>query len=192
MKRPSKQNNAPALDNLATQQKVAEGTANASSSRKKPLGQIQRTTTKPVQHEEPRTERSERKAVAAGHKSQAVKERAPSRRKKSLDLTQRSPVNPVLLEETGTAPPEAIRDGRKTTAKKAKKPKQIRRNVTLSESENDLLLEIKQRCEDAGIKIKKNELLRIGVTLLKNMKTSKINAGWANLPTVKTKHSGTV
>ncbi len=68
---------------------------------------------------------------------------------------------------------------------KVKKPKLVRDSFTMPQSEYDVLAQVKKACIAAGVEIKKSELLRIGVALLKNMDAKKIGEAKATLPALK-------
>ncbi len=70
-------------------------------------------------------------------------------------------------------------------ADKVKKPKLVRDSFTMPQSEYDVLAQVKKACIAAGVEIKKSELLRIGVALLKNMDAKKIGEAKATLPALK-------
>lgn len=70
-------------------------------------------------------------------------------------------------------------------ADKVKKPKLVRDSFTMPQSEYDVLAQVKKTCIAAGVEIKKSELLRIGVALLKNMDAKKIGDAKATLPALK-------
>lgn len=57
--------------------------------------------------------------------------------------------------------------GVKPAKPKAKKPKLVRDSYTMPKAEYAMLAEIKQACLQAGFEVKKSQLLRIGVRLVK-------------------------
>lgn len=68
---------------------------------------------------------------------------------------------------------------------KAKKAKLVRDSFTMPEDEYQVLNDVKKACLKAGLAVKKSELLRIGVALIKNLDNAKLKAAIANLPLVK-------
>ncbi|NUT61817.1 hypothetical protein [Herbaspirillum sp. C9C3] len=57
---------------------------------------------------------------------------------------------------------------------KAKKVKQVRDSFTMPENEYAVLAQVKKSCLKAGVEIKKSDLLRIGVSLIKNLKIAEL------------------
>ncbi|MDY7548389.1 hypothetical protein ACXX82_23125 [Glaciimonas sp. GNP009] len=68
---------------------------------------------------------------------------------------------------------------------KAKKAKLVRDSFTMPEDEYQVLSDVKKACLKAGLAVKKSELLRIGVALIKNLDNAKLKAAIASLPLVK-------
>lgn len=59
-------------------------------------------------------------------------------------------------------------------AAKPKKVKQVRDSFTMPENEYAVLAQVKKSCLKAGVEIKKSDLLRIGVSLIKNLKIAEL------------------
>ncbi|OWW22357.1 hypothetical protein [Noviherbaspirillum denitrificans] len=68
---------------------------------------------------------------------------------------------------------------------KVKKPKLVRDSFTMPEAEYAVLGEVKKACLKAGIEVKKSELLRVGVALIRQLDTAKLKEILAGLPTLK-------
>ncbi len=68
---------------------------------------------------------------------------------------------------------------------KTRKPKLVRDSFTMPEAEYAVLGELKKACLKAGVEIKKSELLRVGVALLRQLDPAKIREIRAGLPTLK-------
>ena len=68
---------------------------------------------------------------------------------------------------------------------KAKKVKLVRDSYTMPETEHAVLGQVKKDCLKAGVEIKKSELLRIGVSLLRGLNIASIKAELAALPQLK-------
>lgn len=69
---------------------------------------------------------------------------------------------------------------------KVKKPKLVRDSFTMPEAEYAALADIKKNCLKAGIDVKKSELLRVGVALLRDLDTVKIQELVGKLTPLKT------
>ncbi|MFC0399837.1 hypothetical protein [Paraburkholderia rhizosphaerae] len=80
--------------------------------------------------------------------------------------------------------------GAKTTkdekARRVKKDKVVRDSFTMPKSDYAKLAELKQRCLDGGVSVKKSELLRAGLTLLAAVPPKRLIAAVSALDTVKT------
>lgn len=68
---------------------------------------------------------------------------------------------------------------------KAKKVKQVRDSFTMPENEYAVLAQVKKSCLKAGVEIKKSDLLRIGVSLIKNLKIAELKDILAGLTPLK-------
>lgn len=68
---------------------------------------------------------------------------------------------------------------------KIKKPKLVRDSFTMPEAEYQVLGDVKKACLKAGIAVKKSELLRVGVALIKNMDVARLKAAVSSLPPLK-------
>lgn len=75
-------------------------------------------------------------------------------------------------------------------AVKIKKPKLVRDSFTMPQAEYDVLAQVKKSCIAAGFEIKKSELLRIGVAMLKNLDSKKINEALLSLTPLKAGRPG--
>ena len=106
------------------------------------------------------------KTVAAPAKKTAIS--APVLQVPKTVATPMSPVKPVTEPKV-----------------KAKKAKLVRDSFTMPEDEYQVLSDVKKACLKAGLAVKKSELLRIGVALIKNLDNAKLKAAIASLPLVK-------
>lgn len=70
-------------------------------------------------------------------------------------------------------------------AAKPKKVKQVRDSFTMPENEYAVLAQVKKSCLKAGVEIKKSDLLRIGVSLIKNLKIAELKDILAGLTPLK-------
>jgi hypothetical protein len=69
--------------------------------------------------------------------------------------------------------------------KSSRKTKLVRHSFTLPMQDYDLLGEMKKACRHAGIDVKKTELLRVSLGLLKQLDEAKLKAAIAALPPLK-------
>ena len=70
-------------------------------------------------------------------------------------------------------------------AAKPKKVKQVRDSFTMPENEYAVLAQVKKSCLKAGVEIKKSDLLRIGVSLIKNLKIAELKDILSSLTPLK-------
>jgi hypothetical protein len=68
---------------------------------------------------------------------------------------------------------------------KIRKPKLVRDSFTMPETEYQVLGDVKKACLKAGIEVKKSQLLRVGVALIKTMDVGKLGQAIAALPPLK-------
>ena len=68
---------------------------------------------------------------------------------------------------------------------KPKKTKLVRDSFTMPEAEYAVLGEVKKACLKAGVDVKKSELLRIGVALIRQLDVARLKEILADLPTLK-------
>lgn len=76
------------------------------------------------------------------------------------------------------APPEK--------AKRSKKEKVVRDSFTMPKSDYEKLAKLKQKCLDAGVAVKKSELLRAGLLMLDSAPAKRLLAAVSAIETVKT------
>ncbi|WP_322071692.1 hypothetical protein [Paraburkholderia bannensis] len=74
----------------------------------------------------------------------------------------------------------------KTKAKQAKKEKVIRDSFTMPKADHERIAVLKRKCLEAGISVKKSELLRAGIQLLDSASSKRLLAAITALETVKT------
>jgi hypothetical protein len=71
------------------------------------------------------------------------------------------------------------------TKEKHKKPKLVRDSFTMPEAEYAVLGEVKKACIAAGVEVKKSQLLRVGLVLLKGSSVATLKAMIEALPALK-------
>ena len=103
----------------------------------------------------------------------AVTKKTGTRSKAANKTAQKSALKPLA------------KTTRKPKAEKKYKDKLIRDSFTMPEAEYVVLAQLKQSCIDAGFKIKKSELLRIGISQLARMGSRKLKTAQAKLTPVK-------
>lgn len=96
-----------------------------------------------------------------------------------------APAAPAKPAAKKADPAKAKPETRSEPEAKARKPKLVRDSFTMPEAEYAVLGEIKKTCLKAGIEVKKSELLRAGVALLKRLDTAGVREVLASLPSLK-------
>jgi hypothetical protein len=114
-------------------------------------------------------------ASPAAVKSPAVKAKPTSRRPAAAASTPQPTAKPEAKSV-----PVLIAD-----KEKVKKIKLVRDSFTMPEAEYAVLGQVKKACLKAGVEVKKSELLRIGVALIREMEVASLKAVLATLPQLK-------
>lgn len=108
-------------------------------------------------------------------------------------LVAKKPVAKAKPAAKSTAKP-VVKAAKPTTAKplaavaskeKHKKPKLVRDSFTMPEAEYSVLSEVKKACIAAGVEVKKSQLLRVGLVLLKATSVTSLKAMVEALPALK-------
>jgi hypothetical protein len=84
----------------------------------------------------------------------------------------------AVAAAVAVAPPEK--------AKRSKKEKVVRDSFTMPKSDYEKLAKLKQKCLDAGVAVKKSELLRAGLLMLDSAPEKRLLAAMSAIETVKT------
>lgn len=105
----------------------------------------------------------------------------------------------TVVEAKAKAAPKAARQKRAATVeakpvaaaveekpKRAKKEKVVRDSFTMPKSDYAKIAILKQKCVDAGVSVKKSELLRAGLLLLASAPEKRLLAAVSAVETVKT------
>src|SRR5450830_838481 len=131
------------------------------------------------------------KAVTKAATKTAAKPAAPVV-KKPVAKTPVKAISPALKKPLTPAAKPAVKavakpvtKAEKKTELKLKKIKQVRDSFTMPETEYEVLSQVKKACLKAGFEIKKSDLLRIGVSLIKNLETGKLKTLLAGLTPLK-------
>ena len=111
---------------------------------------------------------------AAKTKPAATAEAAQTTRKAA------KPKRSATAEAAPVSAPEAKK------AKQPKKEKVVRDSFTMPKSDYDMIASLKQKCLDAGVPVKKSELLRAGLMMLESASPQRLLAAVSSLETVKT------
>jgi hypothetical protein len=103
--------------------------------------------------------------------------------KASVPAAPQKTVKPVPAKAETKAKEKPVKE--KVAKDKAKKPKLVRDSFAMPEAEYDVLRDMKKACMKAGVDIKKSELLRVGVALLRKQTPADIEAALAGLVPLK-------
>lgn len=131
-----------------------------------------------------------KKAVKPAAKPVATKSRAPAKKAVTKVATKvvKKAATKVALKPAGKPAVKAPQAAVKPVVQvkeKAKKAKLVRDSFTMPEGEYQVLSDVKKAFLKSGVSVKKSELLRAGVALIKNMELAKLNAVIAALAPIK-------
>jgi hypothetical protein len=121
--------------------------------------------------------------VIVDQKKPAVRKAPVSRRQVKPEPVQVQLIAEELVEAVAEVAPLLLK---KTKAGKLKKPKLVRDSFTIPEAEYIQLAELKQRCLDAGLAVKKSELLRAGLQALVGMSNERLIKQFDSIEKLKT------
>jgi hypothetical protein len=138
------------------------------------------TTSKAIAKPEPKA--ALKKPVAATKAAPAKIAKVPAI--KAVTPALKKPVTPVATALKPATKSRVVKAEKKTEPK-LKKIKQVRDSFTMPETEYEVLGQVKKACLKAGFEIKKSDLLRIGVSLIKNLETGKLKTLLAGLTPLK-------
>lgn len=119
------------------------------------------------------------KAASAAKKAVKAKRSATSETAPAVKKATR-PKRPA----TSKAAPASVAEAKK--AKPPKKEKVVRDSFTMPKSDYDRIASLKQKCLEAGVSVKKSELLRAGLMMLESATPQRLLAAVSLLETVKT------
>ncbi|MBB5393432.1 MULTISPECIES: hypothetical protein [unclassified Herbaspirillum] len=115
-------------------------------------------------------------------KAAAPAPKAPAATPKAAAPAPKKPA--VAVPAKPLQKPAALTKAEKKAAK-PKKVKQVRDSFTMPENEYAVLAQVKKSCLKAGVEIKKSDLLRIGVSLIKNLKIADLKDILSSLTPLK-------
>ncbi|RKE38039.1 hypothetical protein B0G76_4332 [Paraburkholderia sp. BL23I1N1] len=125
------------------------------------------------------------KRATAAEAAPAVKKAAKAKRAVAAEtapVVEKAPK--AKRAAAAEAAPAAAPEARK--AKPPKKEKVVRDSFTMPKSDYDKIASLKQKCLDAGVSVKKSELLRAGLMMLESAAPQRLLATVSSLETVKT------
>lgn len=165
---------------MATQKSPAKPAVRTTSAKTAVRKQASRTTGKASVSAKSKTPA---KVAAKPATRTPVKAAAPTL-KKSLSAIARPAVK-LVAKPVSKPVAKAVVKTEKKAELKLKKIKQIRDSFTMPETEYEVLSQVKKACIKAGFEIKKSDLLRIGVSLIKNLDTARLKTLLAGLTPLK-------
>ncbi len=130
--------------------------------------------------------------TASGAKPAVAKSAAKSVSKAASKPAAKPEVQPEVqpeLKAVDKAPAAekaaAVAKPAQTQKDKPRKPKLVRDSFTMPEEEYQVLGEVKKACLKAGIEVKKSELLRVGVAVIRQMDLARLQEVLDTLPPLK-------
>lgn len=119
------------------------------------------------------------KTVAVAKKPAADKAAAPKKAAKPKRAVAPKKAAVAAKEAPVSAPAEV-------KVKRAKKEKVVRDSFTMPKSDYEKIAALKQKCLDAGVSVKKSELLHAGLLMLESAAPQRLLAAVSSVETVKT------
>lgn len=116
--------------------------------------------------------------------------------KKTAKVGKKAPATKTPMKKTparGDGPKKAASQAGRTAAKQAEKKarkehkvKVVRDSFTMPHSEYQQIMDIKETCLQAGMHIKKSEILRAGLKMLAALSAAQLKRTFTNLEKIKT------
>jgi hypothetical protein len=100
-------------------------------------------------------------------------------------LVDAKPARTTAAKKKNGATPAAA-PATEVKTKRAKKEKVVRDSFTMPKSDYEKIAALKQKCLEAGVSVKKSELLRAGLLLLESASFKRLLAAVSAVETVKT------
>lgn len=132
--------------------------------------------------------RAAKTTVAPVRKASSVKQAVPAKNvvvAKKPAVPAKSAVKPEVAPQPKPATAKTPAPSTVEQKEKNKKPKLVRDSFTMPEAEYAVLGDVKKACLKAGIEVKKSELLRVGVALLRQIELVHLKEILAGLPALK-------
>lgn len=107
--------------------------------------------------------------------------------KKSATVKKSAAVKKAAKKvEAGPTIRKAVKSSPVVKAKRAKKDKVVRDSFTMPKSDYEKIAALKLKCEEAGVSVKKSELLRAGLLMLEAASPKRLLAAVSAVEQVKT------
>lgn len=123
----------------------------------------------------------------------AARKRAPATAKAPTAATKKTTTRPPVARKSPPVKkavhepePFAVKGNKAGKPAKAKKAKLVRDSFTMPEGEYALIATLKKRCLNAGVSVKKSEILRAAVANLAKLGDSSVVAAVGRLEVIKT------
>lgn len=115
----------------------------------------------------------------------AATEKKPVRKKTEAAADLATPAKAVKAATPVKPAAKAVATDKAAQKEKVKKIKLVRDSFTMPEDEYAILGDVKKACLKAGIEVKKSELLRVGVALIRQLQIEKLREVLTGLPALK-------
>lgn len=125
-----------------------------------------------------------KKAADAGNAQQKVAPKAAAV-KKAIPAEKPKKKEPIKKEQPADVPAPKAKKDSGAAKEKPVKIKLVRDSFTMPDKEYAVLGEVKKECLKAGIAVKKSELLRVGVALVRKLDLNALKEQVAALPVLK-------
>ncbi|CAN0617285.1 conserved protein of unknown function [Burkholderia multivorans] len=122
-----------------------------------------------------------------GSDEKAAEAKAPDAEKVSAEAAAKpASTKAAKKKRANGAEAATVKAAPETKTKRQKKEKVIRDSFTMPKSDYEKIATLKQKCLEAGVSVKKSELLRAGLLMLEAAAEKRLLAAVAAVETVKT------
>lgn len=119
-------------------------------------------------------------------KTAPVKARTVAKKAPAVKAATAAPkAGPAVKPAAPAIKPQAKAKPEADAKEKSKKEKLVRDSFTMPEAEYQVLGDVKKACLKAGVDVKKSELLRVGVALIRQLDIARLKEILGTLPTLK-------
>jgi len=128
----------------------------------------------------------EDKAVAPPVKTKAAEKAVEKAAEKAAETKPASAKKAAKSKRPAAAEAAPVSAPVQAKAKRAKKDKVVRDSFTMPKSDYEKIATLKKKCLDAGVSVKKSELLRAGLLMLESAAPKRLLAAVSSVEAVKT------
>lgn len=122
---------------------------------------------------------------ARGTAARATASKAPAAKTTSRAAAAKAPARSTAKNVSAKATASARPAAKRGVAERPKPNMLVRDSFTMPKNEYEVLAKVKKACVAHGMEVKKSQLLRVGIALIRDSSIEKLKASLAALPLVK-------